>query len=141
MASANPYLALLEAARRGEKDIAPITRLFGMRLLDFGEGTATLAMAAGPEHHNPLGIVHGGVFADLADAAFGCALATVLEPGATFGTVTLQLSYFRPVAEGEMTARARVVRRGRRIVHLECDVESGGELAARATSSYLVSSA
>jgi acyl-coenzyme A thioesterase PaaI-like protein len=45
------------------------------------------------------------------------------------------MSYFLPLVEGRLSAHARVIRRGKATVHLECDLEDGeGRLVARALS-------
>ena len=78
-----------------------------------------------------MGTVHGGILCDLADVAMGAATAE----GESFTMLQLQMSYFLPVVEGPLSARARVVRRGRATAHLECDLEDGeGRLVARASS-------
>src|SRR6185295_9504924 len=119
----------------GEIELAPIASLLGVRPVALGEGEARIEMTAGERLHNAMGTVHGGIFCDLADVAMGAALATVTADGETFSTLQLQISYFLPVVEGRLSARARVVRRGRTTAHLECDLEDGeGRLVARATS-------
>jgi uncharacterized protein (TIGR00369 family) len=119
----------------GEIELAPIASLLGVRPVSLGEGEAKIEMAAGERLHNAMGTVHGGIFCDLADVAMGAALATATADGESFSTLQLQMSYFLPVVEGRLSARARVVRRGRTTAHLECDLEDGeGRLVARATS-------
>jgi uncharacterized protein (TIGR00369 family) len=119
----------------GELELAPITALLGVRPVALGEGEAQIELTAGERLHNAMGTVHGGVLCDLADVAMGAALATVAADGESFSTLQLQMSYFLPVVEGRLGARARVVRRGRATAHLECDLEDGeGRIVARATS-------
>ena len=52
-----------------------IARLLGFRLTDVRPGRVAIEFDAGPEHANPMGTLHGGVFCDLADAAMGYAYA------------------------------------------------------------------
>jgi len=119
----------------GEIELAPIASLLGVRPVSLGEGEARVEMAADERFHNAMGTVHGGIFCDLADVAMGAALATATADGETFSTLQLQMSYFLPVVAGKLSAHARVIRRGRAIAHLECDIEDGeGRLVARASS-------
>ncbi|HYU33996.1 MAG TPA: PaaI family thioesterase [Thermoanaerobaculia bacterium] len=119
----------------GERELAPITALLGVRPVSLGEGEARIELTAGKHLHNAMGTVHGGVLCDLADVAMGAALATVTEDGESFTTLQLQMSYFLPVVDGRLSAHARVIRRGRTTAHLECDLEdSEDRLVARATS-------
>lgn len=127
--------ALVEAWRRGERELAPITALLGVRPVSLGDGEAVVELGADARLHNAMGTVHGGVFGDLADVAMGVALATVVADGETFATLQLGVSYLHPVREGRLTASARVLHRGRGAAHLECDLHDGeGRLVARASS-------
>lgn len=119
----------------GDLELAPITKLLGVRPLFLGEGEARIELTAGKHLHNAMGTVHGGILCDLADVAMGVALATATAEGESFTTLQLQMSYFLPVVEGRLSAHARVVRRGRATAHLECDLEDGeGRLVARGAS-------
>ena len=125
----------VERWRTGELELAPITELLGVRPHALGEGRAVVTMEAGERLHNAMGILHGGVFLDLADVAMGVAMATRVEPGESFSTIHSDVSYLRPVTEGVLTARARVIQRGRTTAHLECEIEDGsGRTLARVRS-------
>lgn len=127
----------VESWLAGRRDLAPIATLLEIRPVSLGEGEARVELTASERLHNAMGTVHGGVFCDLADVAMGCALATVAAEGETFATLQLQMSYFQAISSGLLSARARVIRRGRTSAHLECDLEDGEHrLVARATSVY-----
>jgi len=127
--------AVVAAWLAGERELAPITALLGVRPVSLGNGEAVVELDAGERLHNAMGTVHGGVLGDLADVAMGVALATVVTEGETFATLQLQVSYLLPVREGSVRAVARVLHRGRSSAHLECDLFNGaGERVARASS-------
>lgn len=132
------YREVIEAWRRGERPLAPITELLGVTPVDVGDGTASLALEVDARFHSPMGRLHGGVFADLADMAMGVALATAVAEGETFATLELSVSFFRPVVAGRLVGAARVVRRGRESAHLVCDVHEGDQLVAGARSVCLI---
>lgn len=135
---ANP-LDFLDAWVHGKVDPPPVAKLLGIRLIACASGTAHMEMAAGRQHHNPMGIVHGGVLCDLADAAMGVAVATTLEPGQTFSTTDLHISYLRSVEEAPLTAVAKVVHRGRSIAYVECEIaDENSALIAKAASTGLI---
>jgi len=120
---------------RERVDASTFHRAFGMRLEHVAEGEVDLSLEAGPEHLNLMGTVHGGVLATLADSATGLAYRTVLEPGTTFTTIQLSLTYLTAGRAGRIAARGRVVKRGRRTGYAEADVVDGkGKLLARATA-------
>ncbi|OGT28720.1 MAG: hypothetical protein A2Z17_00015 [Gammaproteobacteria bacterium RBG_16_66_13] len=99
-------------ARRSQS--TPIADFVGLRMVSAESGSSVLEVAVDRRHHNPIGMVHGGIFADLADAAMGTALASLLAEGETLTTTDLAIHFLAPVREGLLRARAGVVRRGRR---------------------------
>ncbi len=126
---------------RERVDASTFHRAFGMTLEHVAEGEVDVALVAGAEHLNLMGTVHGGVLATLADSATGLAYRTVLDPGTTFTTIQLQITYLAPGRAGHVAARGRVVKRGRRTGYAEADVVDGeGRLLARATALLAVMS-
>ena len=120
---------------RERVDASTFHRAFGMRPEHVAEGEVDLRLEAGPEHLNLMGTVHGGVLVTLAVSATGLAYRTVLEPGTTFTTIQLSLTYLTAGRAGRIVARGRVVKQGRRTGYAEADVVDGkGKLLARATA-------
>ncbi len=118
---------------------AGVAKLIGFRLTGFAGGEATVELKSGPQHYNPMGTVHGGVLCDIADAAMGMALASTLGPDQSFTTLELKINFLRPVWEADLTAKARVISRGKTVGLVECDVtDASGRLLARASSTCLV---
>jgi uncharacterized protein (TIGR00369 family) len=116
----------------------PIGRLIGFEVKETAEGRAVLSLAAGPQHANPMGTLHGGVLCDVADAAMGIAFASTLGPEQTFTTVELKINFFRPVWEARLRAEGKVVRRGSRLGYVECDItDEQGRLVAKASSTCM----
>lgn len=131
----------LKSWRSGEYE-PPVTQLIGIKLASYQPGSAQLELKTGPQHHNPMGIVHGGILCDLADAAMGVAMASVLDEDETFSTIELDIHYFRPVKESPLSAIAKVVQRTSRIGYVETSIEDEhGRLIARATSTCLIQKA
>ena len=123
---------------RAKANDVPIARLIGFETKEIGEGRAVIALAAGPQHANPMGTLHGGVLCDIADAAMGIAFASTLAPGESFTTVELKINFFRPVWEAHLRAEGKVVRRGRSIGYVECEITNeSGQLIAKAASTCL----
>lgn len=133
------FQGLIDAWVQGRLEPAPVARLVGFRLAAFENGTARMELQAGSQHHNPMGIVHGGILCDLADAAMGVAVAATLEEGESFATLQLSASYLRPVKEGLLIAAGRVIHRGRSVCHAEAEIADGeGKPVARFTSACMV---
>ena len=93
---------------------------------------------AGPQHANPMGTLHGGILCDLADAAMGIAYASTLGEDESFTTLELKINFLKPVWKTTLRAEGRVVKRGKSVGLVECDVfDDGRSLVARASSTCL----
>ena len=110
----------------------------GISADDVGSATMTIQ-----DHHlQESGNVQGGLIATLADYALYRAVKTRLSPGQTGVTVELKLNFIAPAKDGKLTATARVVSAGRRIIVADVDVtDAQQKLIARGLSTYLVSQA
>ena len=90
-------------------------RLLGFELVRIHKDGLTIRCRLRPELMNSAGALHGGVAASLADAAVGSALYHRLEGKRRFTTIEMKVNYFRPVTEGRLLARARLLRVGSNI--------------------------
>lgn len=116
----------------------PVADLLGLELLDAADGEARFRLVAEERHANPMGTVHGGIFADLADAAMGVAYLTTLEEGESFTTLELKINFLRPFRTGTLLADGRVVSRGRTVGLTEADVrDEAGRLIARSSGTQM----
>ncbi len=97
-------------------------------------GQATVHLPIHDKLHNPMGRVHGGVYAVLADASMGIAFGRTLDEGQDFATLDLHIHFIRAVRGPMLTARATVRQRGLRIGFVDCEiVDHRGKLMATAT--------
>lgn len=134
--SSQPLHPLLAKALASD---VPIAQLIGFRIEEVGRGRAVASLAAGAQHANPMGTLHGGVLCDVADAAMGMAFATTLAPEESFTTTALSINFFRPVWESILRAEARVINRGKNAGYVECDViDQHGKHIAKARCSCFV---
>lgn len=116
----------------------PFARLLGLELGAIERGAATLHLAVRDELKQNRGVVHGGVIASLIDTAAAFAAITLLESEESTTTIDLTIHYLRPLTTGRATARARVLRAGRRVLVISVEVLDETEaLAATALTSYL----
>jgi uncharacterized protein (TIGR00369 family) len=115
-----------------------IAKLLGFRMTLREPDHTIIEFDAGPEHANPMGTLHGGVFCDLADAAMGTAWVTGLKDGETCTTIELKINFFRPVWSGRLIAEGRVLRRGKSVGYVECELrDTEGRLVAKASSTLM----
>jgi uncharacterized protein (TIGR00369 family) len=141
-AAVTPHVSFQEwfgRVARGEAPKAPIAQLLGFDVTFAENGTASAVIDVDARLANPMGTLHGGVICDLADAAMGCAIATTLGAGESFTTVELKANYFKPIWQGRIEAKARIVRRTRSLAYIECDVtDADASLVARVSSTCMI---
>ena len=131
-------LEMIERVARGELPPPPIARLIGFRLTSIQPGQSVVELETNETHANPMGTLHGGVLCDIADAAMGLAYAATLEEGETFTTLELKINFLKPVWKARLRAVARIVKQGRTVGMVECDITDDKEsLVARATSTCM----
>ena len=117
---------------------APIGKLLGLMITSSGAGRATVEFEASGRYANPMGTLHGGVLCDLADAAMGVAYLSSLAEGVTATTIELKINFLRPVWNAKLRAEARVVRAGKVVGLIECDIlDERQRLVARASSTCM----
>jgi uncharacterized protein (TIGR00369 family) len=119
-------------------DTVPYAKLLGIKLEEVGLGSASLSLTVRKELTQNHGIVHGGAVASLIDSAMAFAIIPMLTPKERVTTVDLTISYLRPVSRGKMTAIAKVIRAGRRIIVVSAEVfDLDKTLTATSLSTYL----
>ena len=103
-------LSRIQSHLRGETPGPPVAALIGFKLTAIAPGEATITLAAGPQHANPMGTLHGGILCYIADAAMGLAYASNLAEGDTFTTLELKINFLKPVWNGTLTAVGKVLK-------------------------------
>jgi uncharacterized protein (TIGR00369 family) len=119
---------------------SPYYQLLGMELMELGHGECRFRLAADSKLHNLGGVVHGGALASIADAAMGVSLATLTDPHSERPvTVELKINFMAAVVEGELTARGRIIQRGRTVAVGEAEVtDAEGRLVAKAMGTFVI---
>ena len=116
----------------------PIQELIGFEVVALELGMARLELETDERHANPMGTLHGGVLCDVADAAMGMAYASTLQPGESFTTLELKINFLKPVWKTKLTAVGHVVKGGRTVGLVECDIFDAKEaLVARASCTQM----
>jgi 1,4-dihydroxy-2-naphthoyl-CoA hydrolase len=98
----------LDAALKG------FDRLYGLKLLAVSDSEVRAQVSVRPEVKQPAGLLHGGVYASMAESMASLATAvSVLEQGEMAMGLSNNTSFLRPVTEGTVHAHATRVHRGR----------------------------
>ena len=129
----------LREIQEGKAEPPGIVKTLGMTVVQFGEGKSKIKMRVDERYHNPMGTLHGGIMTDLADASMGVALMSLLNNEESFTTLELKINFLRPVYDGEISAEATVVHKGRTVALVESIVRSEeGKEVARATATQMI---
>lgn len=87
---------------------------YGLEVLSFSDTEVTGRVAVRPEVKQPAGLVHGGVYASIAESLTSMATHVgVAGDGQMAMGLSNSTSFLRPVTEGTVHARAARLHRGR----------------------------
>ncbi len=118
---------------------APFANLLDMRPGISENGVGTAFMYIQDMHRQNAGFVQGGIIVALADFAFHRAVSSVSQPGQAAVTLELKMNFISPAKDGELTATARIISQGRRIVVGEMDVTGEDQaLVARGLGTFML---
>jgi uncharacterized protein (TIGR00369 family) len=100
-----------------ETKIAPektLDGLLGLQVGDFGEDWAEASLEVGDHVRQPMGLVHGGVYAAIAESLTSMATARAVIPqGFAAQGLSNTTNFLRPCFEGTVHARAERLHKGR----------------------------
>jgi 1,4-dihydroxy-2-naphthoyl-CoA hydrolase len=89
-------------------------RLYGLELLSVSDTQVRAQLTVRPEVKQPAGLLHGGIYASIAESITSMAThAAVAEGGEMAMGLSNSTSFLRPITEGVVHALATVVHRGR----------------------------
>lgn len=105
---AKPSIEQVAASVRG------FDALYGLELLDYSDTEVTAQVKVRDELKQPAGLVHGGVYASIAESMASLATAlVVMGEGSIAMGLSNNTSFLRPVTEGTVHAKATRLHRGR----------------------------
>jgi len=110
------------AAIRSHVNNCPYFNLLSMKIDSLDMGRSFLEVEVQEKHLQPYGIVHGGVYASVIDAAAFWAAYTNIDASSGMTTVEMKLNYLAPAASGRFLARGKSIKIGRTICLSEATV-------------------
>ncbi len=134
-------LSFLRQLAAGDIPPAPIATTLGMTLEDVEHGHVVFGLQPAEFHYNPIGSVHGGIYATLLDSACGCAVHSALPVGARYTSLDLTVKFLRgiDVGTGPVRCAGQLIHLGRRTALAEARLtDATGRLYAHATSSCMI---
>ncbi len=94
---------------------SPFDGLIGTRLEAVSPQRVVATLELRPDHHQPWGVVHGGVLATLAETTASVGAVASLPDGARAAGISNHTDFLRPVREGRLRVEATPLHRGRRL--------------------------
>lgn len=88
--------------------------LYGLEVTELSDGRASGRVAVRDELKQPYGLVHGGVYASIAESLTSIGTALAVAPEGRFAVgLSNQTSFLRPITEGTIKALATCKHQGR----------------------------
>lgn len=117
----------------------PYFSLISMELKELEWSRCRIEAKVREKHLQPFGVVHGGVFAGLVDAASFWAVYSEIDEGLGMTTVELKVNYLLPASKGILVAKGRSLKVGKTICLGEAFIEDeNGALLVHGTSTTMV---
>lgn len=137
---ANQIVAFLQSQLHQpmHKSPSPLARWLQGILREVEEGQLAIEFTVREEMTNPMGILHGGAMAAIIDDAIGTTTFSLGQEN-FYTSVNLVIDFLASARQDEViTARTRIIRAGKTMVNVECEVwNTSGKLLARGTSNLL----
>jgi uncharacterized protein (TIGR00369 family) len=113
----------------------------GINLMGFIDDQYVVTLEVEARHHNPTGIVHGGVLCTMLDTAMAKAFFETLPKEKQSGAaLELKINFLRPTVTGKLTAFGKLVNPTLRTAFVEGYIlNESGKLVAKATATLILS--
>lgn len=117
----------------------PYFSLISMEVKTLGWGESRLEVAVQEKHLQPFGLVHGGVYSSLVDAAAFWAVYPQIDEDLGLTTVEMKLNYLSPASDGRLIAKGKGIRLGKTLCLGEALIENEeGHLLAHGTATMMI---
>jgi len=120
-----------------------VCKALGITYGEMTRGNFATHATVSAEHTNKGGVAHGALFSALLDTALGGALVSTLRKEEWCATAQLSVSFLEAGQIGsKLTARGRIVRRGKGVAHLAGEVTDQSDVVyATATGTWAICAA
>jgi uncharacterized protein (TIGR00369 family) len=117
----------------------PYFTLISMDVQSLGWGESLLEVDIQQKHLQPFGMVHGGVYSSLVDAAAFWAVFPMIEEDVGLTSVEMKLNFLAPAGGGVFVAKGKSIKVGRTLCLGEALIENeSGRLLAHGTSTMMI---
>jgi uncharacterized protein (TIGR00369 family) len=117
----------------------PYFKLQSLKLLELDIGHSLLEIDLAEKHLQTFGVVHGGVFSTIIDAAAFWAVFLEADENLGMTTVDLNLNYLAPATTGKLIAEGTCIKLGKTLGLGAAKVtDESGKMLAHGTSTLMV---
>ena len=117
----------------------PYFSLLAMEIVSLEAGRSVLKIEVQEKHLQPYGMVHGGVYSSMMDAACFWAGYTEIEEPLGLTTVEMKLNYLAPASSGIFIAKGNVLKSGKTLCLSEATIiDQKNKLLAHGTATMMV---
>jgi len=117
---------------------SPVGRWLNGRLTDIREGSMEVEFTVREDMTNPMGVLHGGIASTILDEVVGT-MVYALGRDFAYVSVNLNCDFLHAARIGDViTAKAKVIRAGKNIVHVEGTItDQESRIIAKCTSNLI----
>lgn len=127
------------AAVKARVNNCPFFNLISMKIDTLETGISFLEVDVQEKHLQPYGMVHGGVYSTLIDAAAFWAAYSTIDPSLGMTTVEMKLNYLAPASSGRFIARGKNIKTGKTICLSEATIfDQNARILAHGTSTLMI---
>ena len=136
MRKLNPeYVEVVRSGANG----CPYFSLLSMSIKELRIGGCLMEIQVDEKHMQPFGLVHGGAFASIIDAATFWAVYPEVDEKNGMTSVDLKLNYLAPSSKGKLIARGRRIKLGKTLGLGEAEVtDEDGRILAHGVSTLMI---
>ncbi len=118
----------------------PANRLFRFSLITSSDTRSEISMPLDKTYLQEGGVVHGGIISTLADSAAVYTLHPYLTENQSMTSIEFKMNFLSPalVENGDLLAKARLVKRGRKVALCDVEIFQNEKLVAKGLFTYLL---
>ncbi|MFQ5628623.1 MAG: PaaI family thioesterase [bacterium] len=119
---------------------AAANKLLGLTLISCSADLVEIAMPLKPAYLQEVGVVHGGLISALADTTAVYLLYPYLDSNQAMTSIEFKINFLHPAVleKGDLHARAKTVKKGRKIAVCDVEVLQAEKLIAKGLFTYLI---
>jgi uncharacterized protein (TIGR00369 family) len=128
----------LEALKEHANQV-PFYKLIGMTVEEAGPGYSRFRLPFRQELTQPMGVMHGGALAAVADSAVAIALWGLVGMDRIFTTIEMKINFIGPVGSGEVIAEGNIIHCGRMTAVGDVVLKDmDGRLVGKCVATYMI---